>query len=179
MAETKGTQNFSNRPTVLGVSVLLASDGLPALADVRDTTTASAIDGDVLTFNASAGAWENQAAAGVHRIGHTWAITGSIQVPVSNIDFIPPFFVSLVTGQTASIAKSRHVINSGSAAVCSLRLNGSDITGFASIAVASTATDTNPADRTLADNDEISLVVTSVSTIPQNLTYTVFIDYTQ
>lgn len=112
------------------------------------------------------------------RIGKTYAIAGEIEVPIGEDDFIVPFFVSLAGGQTAELVKARHQINAGTSATVKLQKNGVDITGFTGISVTTTPADTDPADVTLVNNDEIALVVTAVSGVPQNLTFTIFIEHT-
>lgn len=114
----------------------------------------------------------------VIRVGKTYAIAGEIKVPVGQVDFVVPFFVSLAGGQTADLVKARHQINIGTSVTCKLQKNGVDIAGFTGISVTTTPADTNPTDVVLADNDELALVVTAVSGIPQNLTFTIFIEHT-
>lgn len=115
----------------------------------------------------------------VYRIGHTYGIISKIKVPNGQKDFVIPFFVSLSSGQTAKLVKARHIINDGTSVTCKLQKNDSDITGFTSISVTTTAADTDPTDVTLADNDKIALVVTAISGNPQNMSFTIFIEYTQ
>ncbi len=114
----------------------------------------------------------------VYRIGHTYAISGEIKVPAGDTDFIIPFFYSAATGQTASIVKARHSINGGTSATVKLQRNGADITGYTSITVNTTPSDTTQT-QALSDNDEIALVVTAVSAAPMNMNFTIFIEYTQ
>ncbi len=113
-----------------------------------------------------------------YRIGHTYGVISKIKVPNGDKDFIIPFFVSLASGQTAKLVKVRHKINAGTSVTCKLQKNGSDITGFTGISVTTTAADTDPADVTLANNDKLALVVTGTSGNPQNMSFTIFIEYT-
>ncbi len=115
----------------------------------------------------------------IYRFGHTYAISGEIKVPVGDTDFVVPFFVSLVTGQSGKLVKARHKINGGTSATCKLQINDVDATGFTGISVTTTSTDTDPADITLADNDKLALVVTAVSAAPTNLSFTIFLEFTQ
>jgi len=115
----------------------------------------------------------------VYRIGHTYGVISRIKVPSGQKDFIIPFFVSLASGQTAKLVKARHIINDGTSVTCKLQKNGSDITGFTGISVTTTAADTDPSDVTLADDDKLALVVTAVSGTPRNMSFTIFIEYTQ
>lgn len=136
----------------------------------------------VFTATRMSGATGPQGAPGsggsVIRVGKTYAIAGEIKVPVGQVDFIVPFFVSLAAGQTADLVKARHQINVGTSVTCKLQKNGIDIAGFTGISVTTTPADTNPTDVVLADNDELALVVTAVSGTPQNMTFTLFIEHT-
>lgn len=114
----------------------------------------------------------------IYRIGHTYGVISKIKVPNGQKDFIIPFFVSLASGQTAKLVKARHKINAGTSVTCKLQKNGSDITGFTGISITTTAADTDPADVTLANDDKLALVVTGISGTPQNLSFTIFIEYT-
>jgi hypothetical protein len=113
------------------------------------------------------------------RIGHTYAIPGEIKVPSGDTNYVIPFFVSLVTGQTAKLAKCRYRINSGTSVTCKLQKNGADITGYTGMSVTTTTAQTDADDVTLADNDMLALIVTAVSGTPKNMTFTLFIDYEQ
>ena len=112
------------------------------------------------------------------RIPHTFTVSGEIKVPSGDTDFICPFFVKLPTGQTGKLVSCRYKINSGTSVTAKLTENGTDITGFTSISVTTTAAETDPTDVTLADNDLLALVVTAVSGTPKNMSFTLFIDYT-
>lgn len=115
----------------------------------------------------------------IYRVPHTYAISGEIKVPVGDVDFVVPFFISFVSGQVGAIVKARHKINSGTSVTCKLQKNGVDITGFTGISVTTTPTDIDPTDITLAEDDAIALVVTGVSGAPKNLSFTIFIEMTQ
>jgi len=110
------------------------------------------------------------------RTSHTYTIPGDIAVAVGDVDYIPPFYVSLVQGQSAKLAKVRFKIKSGTSATCKLTKNGSDITGFTGITVGTTVAELTPTAVALADNDELGLVVTAISGSPKNLSFTIFSD---
>jgi len=112
------------------------------------------------------------------RIPQTYTISGDIKVPSGDTDFINPFFIALPSGQTARLVSCRYVINSGTSATVKLQKNGTDITGFTSISVSTTAASTTPTSVSLTDNDKLALVVTAVSGTPRNLSFTIFIEYT-
>lgn len=114
-----------------------------------------------------------------HRLPHTFAIAGPIQVPAGDIDYIPGFFIPtpLPAGAVTLVA-ARHRINSGTSATVKLQRNGVDITGFTGISVTPASTTTDPADVALAAGDYIQLVVTAIAGSPKNLSLSVFLDYT-
>ena len=103
---------------------------------------------------------------------NTYAISGEIKVPSGSVDYIVPFYVPVKSGTTVKLIAVRHSIQSGTSATVKLTKNGTDITGFTSMSVTTTDTSTDPTDVTLADNDEIALVVTAVSGTPKHLTVT-------
>ena len=112
------------------------------------------------------------------RIGHTYGIGGEIEVPIGDGDFIHPLFVSLASGHSAKLVKVRHKINAGTSVTCKLQKNGVDVTGFTGISVTTTASDTDPADVVLIDNDKLALVVTAVSGTPKNMSFTILMEHT-
>lgn len=114
----------------------------------------------------------------VSRIGHTYAVVDKVKVPSGQKNFIIPFFVSTSGGQTIKLVKARHRINAGTSVTCKLQKNDVDITGFTGITVTQASADTDPTDVTLADNDKLALVVTGISGVPQNLTFSIFIENT-
>ena len=114
----------------------------------------------------------------IYRQGHTYAISGEIQVPSGDTNFILPFFVSLAVGQTANIVKARYSINSGTSVTAKLQRNGGDITGYTGISVTTTPAETVQA-QALSNNDEIALVVTAVAGTPLNMNFTIFIENIQ
>jgi hypothetical protein len=113
------------------------------------------------------------------RIGHTVAVQGEIKVPSGGTDYIPGFFVSLPSGQTAELAACTYKIYSGTSATVKIQINGSDATGFTSLSVGTTASTTDPTNVALADGDYIQLVPTAVSGTPTHLSFTIFLEYTK
>lgn len=112
------------------------------------------------------------------RQGHTWAISGEIEVASRDDDFIIPFFVSIASGQSVVISNARYRINSGTSVKCNVTRNGSPVAGYTEIKVTTTNGETNPADVALSDGDLLAVVVTEVSGNPQNLTFTLFLEHT-
>ena len=111
-------------------------------------------------------------------IPHTFAVGGPVNVQSGQVDYILPFFVRVPATQTVKLISARHRINSGTSATAKVQVNGSDATGFTGMAITTASTDTDPADITLSNNDLVSLVVTAVSGAPQNMSVTVFFEYT-
>lgn len=112
------------------------------------------------------------------RMPHTWAVAGEIKVPAGNADVIPGFFVPpLAAGQTVKLVSARHQIGAGTSVTAKLQRNGVDITGFTALSVTTTSTLTDPADVSLAAGDYVQLIVTAVSGTPQNLSFTLSLEY--
>ena len=109
---------------------------------------------------------------------HTWAIAGEIEVASGDDDFIVPFSVPVPAGQTVKVIEARYFINSGTNCNVKIQKNGVDLTGFTNLTVTTTPSGVDPADQTLADNDRLALVVNSVSGSPNNLSFTLYMEYT-
>lgn len=111
-------------------------------------------------------------------VPHTFTVGGPVNVQSGQIDYVTPFFVKVPATQTVKLISARHRINSGTSATVKVQINGSDAAGFTGISVTTTATDTDPADITLSNNDLVSLVVSATSGSPQNMSVTLFFEYT-
>lgn len=109
---------------------------------------------------------------------HTWTVGGTVAVPSGDTNFIPPMFVTNATGQTVSLARAKHKLNSGTSATVSVQRNGSNVTGFTDLTVTTTATTTNPTDVALTDGDTLAIVVTAVNGTPKNMTFTIVLKHT-
>jgi len=139
---------------------------------------------EVLTMADAMGAIPGSAPAGGAGGGATFSeakvftIPDEIKVPVGDTDFIPPFFVSLASGQTAKVTKVIHRLNSGTSATFKLQKNGADLTGFTGIEAKAETQTKDPTDQAVADGDRLALVVTAVSGAPKNLSAAVVIEYT-
>lgn len=109
------------------------------------------------------------------RVGQTFAIQGEVTAIV-----VPGFFVSLATGQTATLVKCRAKIAEGTKVKFKIQKNGSDITGFGTTAApleaTSTAATTAPTAVALAEDDVLTLVIVSVEGAPKNLTVSAFLE---
>lgn len=111
-------------------------------------------------------------------VPHTFTVAGLVAVAVNQADYLPPFFVKVPSSQTVKLISARHRINSGTSATVSVQINGSNATGFASMSVTTTSTDTDPTDVSLSNNDVLAIVVNSVSGSPQNMSVSLFLEYT-
>lgn len=111
-------------------------------------------------------------------VPHTFTVAGPVNTPNGQIDYLTPFFVKVPSTQTVKLISARHRINSGTSATVKVQINGSDAAGFTGMVVGTTAGDTDPADITLSNNDIVSLVVTATSGSPQNMSVSLFFEYT-
>lgn len=141
-------------------------------------------DIEVLTVADAMGAPVTGSTGGAGGGGSKWSetkvftIPDEIKVPSGDIDFIPPFFISLTAGQTAKVTKVIHRLNSGTSATFKLQKNGTDLTGFTGIEAKAEIQTTDPGDQELGDGDKLAMVVTAVSGAPKNLSVAVVIEYT-
>lgn len=99
----------------------------------------------------------------------TFAITGAVTAAT-----LPGPFIFVPSGVTKKLLKIRYVTSAGSVAF-KLQKNGVDIAGFTGLSATTTATTTDPADVTLADNDYITCVISS-STGGTDLSVTLVIE---
>ena len=114
-----------------------------------------------------------------YRIPHTWGISGDIGVANGQTGYLLPMFISLASGQSASLVSCRHRLNAGGTVNFTIYRNGTALTGFTNITASTTATTTDPSNISLASNDMISVEVNSITGSPQNLSLTIFIENTQ
>lgn len=159
--------------------IRLGKDVLPVLSSAPGSPTTgqqyyNSTDGASYVYSGSA--WQKMSKH-VFRTTHTWTIPDAIAVPSGDTDFIPPFFISLATGQTANVVKARYIISSGTSATVKIQKNGADLTGYTGISVTSTAASTTST-QSVADDDRLALVVTAVSGSPKNLSLTLVLEHT-
>lgn len=112
------------------------------------------------------------------RSGHTWTISGEVEVALGDVDFINAFFVSMASGQSLSIVKAVYKINSGTSCNVKIQNNGVDVPGFTNLEVTTTKQSVDPLAIELDDEDQLSLVVNSVTGVPTNMSFTLFIEST-
>lgn len=144
------------------------------------TAVKSFVDGLSSGLNIDAGAIAASKLASYPKImvPHTFVVGGPVNVASGQVDYINPFFVKVPTYQTVKLTSIRHRINTGTSATVKLQINGVDATGFTGVSVTTTAADTEATDITLSNNDVISLVVTATAGSPQNMSVTLFLEYT-
>lgn len=112
------------------------------------------------------------------RLPHTFTLPGPVVVASGDADYIPGFFVSVPATQTVSLVAARYRVNAGTSVTFDVEIDGVDATGFANLVATTTDTTTDPANVALADNDYVTIVVDSISGTPQNLTVTLWLEYT-
>ena len=113
----------------------------------------------------------------IMHLTHTFAVGGEIKVPVGDVDYIPGFYISIPTGQKATLLSVMPRINAGTSATFKLQSEGVDITGFTSIVADTTPAVVTPTAVELTSLAYIQLVVTAVSGTPKNLTVSLIIKY--
>lgn len=158
--------HLAGAETITGTKIFTASPVVPTPLGSTQATSKQYVDDAVAAV----------VGVGTFRHAQTWTIGGYINVPIGDVDYINPIFVSVITGQTLKLVACRHRINSGTSATVKIQKNGVDATGFTGIAVSTSSTTTDPADITLADGDMLQLVVTAVSGSPQNMSVTLLFE---
>jgi hypothetical protein len=117
----------------------------------------------------------------VLRTVHSFTIAGGIRVPSGDVDYIPPFRVHKTTTQTVKLVEVSYRLNNGAGgttATFQLEKNGASMTGFTGITVNSaTWNAVTPTAITLADNDQLALVITAIVGLPQNLSVTLVLEH--
>ena len=182
MATVSGLYTFTNGTTADANQVTANFNALKAFVE------ANVVQTDGSTVNA-AGSVTNAMLAGSIAasklasypkliVPHTFTVGGNVAVPNGQVDYLNPFFVKVPSTQTVKLISARYKINSGTSATVKVQINGVDATGFTGMAVTTTASETDPADISLSNNDLVSLVVTATSGSPQNMSVSLFFEYT-
>lgn len=126
---------------------------------------------------------EGKLASAVFYETHTWTLHDSIAVPAGDTDFLAPMRLKLRENQTCKIVKVEYRCNNGAGGInftFKLQKNGEDITGFTALKTPAEAAwkETDPEDKTLADNDSIAPVVTAIEGAPKNGSITIVLEHT-
>jgi hypothetical protein len=112
------------------------------------------------------------AAPSTFRDGHTWAYIGDLTA----VTVLPSIFVPIVSPQAAKLVSIRARIGSGTSIGVQVKRNGANVGGV--ITVTPTAATTSLGSVALADNDEVTLLLSSPSGAPANLSATVILEHT-
>jgi hypothetical protein len=107
-----------------------------------------------------------------YRATHTFALVGD----VSAITGMPSFFVSLIGSQTAVLYGIRADIASGTSVGVQVVKNGTNVGGV--ITVTPTTATTTLGSVALADNDELTIVLSAPVGTPTNLGVSLIIEHT-
>ncbi len=122
----------------------------------------------------AAGATGPQGPAGVvnpFRLGHTWALVGD----VSALTTLPSMFVPLRAGQASTLVGLRAKLGSGTSIGVQLKRNGSNL---GSVITVTTTVATTAFSQALADNDELTMVLSSPVSTPTHLGMTLILEHT-
>ena len=107
------------------------------------------------------------------RTGQSYVVGGALTAGM----VIPPFFVPVMgVGQTTKVIGARHKIASGTSIVAQLTRNGANIGSAITVAVAKATASFTPV--TIADGDEIGIVLSSPVGTPMSLSLTVIFEHT-
>ena len=108
------------------------------------------------------------------RTGQSYVVGGGLTVGM----VIPSFFVPIMgVGQTTKVVGARHKIASGTSVVAQLQQNGTNIDSAMTI-TPTKATTTFASPVTIADGDEIGVVISTPTGTPQHLSLTVIMEHT-
>jgi|KBSMisStandDraft_5_1062788.scaffolds.fasta_scaffold142264_2 hypothetical protein len=112
-----------------------------------------------------------QTRAAAFRFGHTWALVGD----VSALTTLPSMFVPLRAGQVCTLVGLRAKLGSGTSIGVQLKRNGSNL---GSVITVTTTVATTAFSQALADNDELTFVLSSPSGTPTHLGMTLYLEHT-
>ncbi|MDO8209284.1 hypothetical protein [Conexibacter sp. CPCC 206217] len=108
---------------------------------------------------------------------HTFALAGPVLAAT-----LPGFFVSLASGQAATLAAVRYVAGGGTSFSFRVRKGRADVSGFgtsgAPFVATTTAAARDPTNVTLADGDYVDVVISDVSGSPTDGVITVILEHT-
>lgn len=117
---------------------------------------------------------------------HTYAVAEAVAVPSGTFDYLPPFRVAKTSAQTTKLARVEYRLNNGSAAnsvTLDVKVNGATASGFGALVAGGAShlaawAETDPTDLTLADRDEVAVVVTAIAGSPSGLSVTLVLEHT-
>lgn len=115
----------------------------------------------------------------VHRQGHSYLLPGLIYPDVGTSNYIPPFFISNAPGQVTKLVSASYKVQSGGDVYCHILRNGNVISSYSGLLVNSGLASLDATDVYLESGDSISLKVAKITGSPENLSFTIFLDYIQ
>lgn len=157
------------------------SGGGGSIAGDSDVALNNPANTQVLTYNGTIAKWTNQASSSINhtfRLSYTWTISGGVNVPAGDTDYINPVFVGLTSGQTGVLVGYKAIINSGTSVIVTVKKNGSSVGSLSNLNITTTAGGTSGLSVVLSDGDSLAPVVSAVSGGPQNLSFTLFYEVT-
>lgn len=108
------------------------------------------------------------------QISHTYSVVGALTAQT-----LPPFFVPVMSGQTAVLESVRAVLQSGTSIAAAVQQNGVNIPGLGAVTVTPVAATVNPTNPvTLSNNDAIQVVLSSATGSPVGLSLSLYIQIT-
>ena len=148
-------------------------DGTIATIDLADqaVTSAKIADGTIVIGDIAAAA-QTTLKTVTFRTTHTFSIAGDIYPA----DIIPPFFVALGAGQSASIVQVRHAIASGTQLIYNVLRNGATL--YTGHTAEPTPEIIDVVDQALADGDRIAIDPTTATGAPAGLSVAIIIQHT-
>lgn len=176
-ASTGGVQmsgpNLSLTATAGGVAFTSLGHGpvsLFAYSGNPNTYITAAAKGDLCVDTTTPGLWQASGAGTAwvaiggssgtktFQTSQTYSISGTLTVPSGASGYLPPFYVPVASGQTATLTGVRHSLRAGSAGI-NITHNGSS---FSSITTTTTPT-TSTFSVSITSDDTFAPVITSVS----------------
>lgn len=106
------------------------------------------------------------------RLPSTYSVGGA----VDNTITLPGYFVSMITGQTATLAKVSFGLSSGTSMTFTVTKNGAAVTGLTNLS-ATTTTGSATVSIALADGDKLGVTLGTATGSPSDLSITIFVDY--
>lgn len=110
----------------------------------------------------------------VFQLSHSYSVIGALSAQT-----LPPFFVPVISGQTAVLEAVRCVLQSGTSIAAAIQQNGVNIPGLGAVSVTPTPTTTNPTNPVnLSNNDYLQVVLSSPVGVPTGLSVSIYVQYT-
>lgn len=114
-------------------------------------------------------AWIDPTATKTLRIGHTWAVAGTLQAAT-----LPAIFVPEAGSQGATLVGLRTVIGSGTSAGVQVTRNGSNL---GSVVTVTTTPATTTYSQAITDGDRLAIVLSALTGSPADLSVTAIVEH--